>query len=208
MRFLIADVHPIILVALSEMLRASFRDRISRIDTAGGVAGLLRRLREACYDYLILEPDMAASPKGISLLKAVRDAGFSSKLIVYTGNTSPCVALAALDQGATGYISKCSGPQLAIDAIHAVVAGGTFVDPSIDVEAARQHPWHRLSQAERDIMLALARGENMQALALDRQRSYKTVTTHKYNAFKKLGLRSKAEVGLFLNHHGLDFLVE
>jgi two-component system capsular synthesis response regulator RcsB len=48
----------------------------------------------------------------------------------------------------------------------------------------------------------------MQALAIDSHRSYKTVTTHKYNAFRKLGLRSKAEVGAFLNHHGLDFLVE
>lgn len=208
MRFLIADVHPIILVALSDMLRTVFRERISRIDTAAGVPGLLRRLKDACYDYLILEPDMAAAPKGIPLLKAVRDTHAAAKLIVYTGNTSPCTALAALDHGAAAYISKCSGPQLAIDAIHAVVAGQSFVDPSIDVEAARNHPWHRLSSAERNVMLALAKGGNMQALAIDSQRSYKTVSTHKYNAFKKLGLRSKAEIGGFLNHHGLGFLVE
>lgn len=208
MRFLIADVHPIILVALSEMLQTAFRGRISRIDTASGVPGLLRRLREACYDYLILEPEMSAPPKSIPLLKVVRDAGSSSKLIVYTGNTSPCVALAALDQGAVAYVSKCSGPQLAIDAIRAVVAGQTFIDPSIDVQAARNHPWNRLSNSERSIVLALARGENMQALAIDSHRSYKTVSAHKYNAFKKLGLRSKAEIGVFLNHHGLGFLVE
>lgn len=207
MRFLIADVHPIILVALSDMLRTAFRDRNSQIDTAIGVPGLLRRLRGGCYDYLILEPDMAAA-KGIPLLKAVRDAGSLPRLIVYTGNTSPCVALAALDHGAAAYISKCSGPQVAIDAIHAVVAGQTFIDPSIDVEAARNHPWYRLSHAERNVMLALAKGENMQALAIDSQRSYKTVSTHKYNAFKKLGLRSKAEIGAFLNHHGLGFLIE
>jgi DNA-binding NarL/FixJ family response regulator len=208
MRFLIADVHPIILVALSEMLHAAFRSKISRIDTAAGVPGLLRRLREIRYDYLILEPDMSAPPKGIPLLKAVRGEDPSSKLIVYTGNTSPSVALAALDQGAMAYVSKCSGPQVAIDAIRAVVAGHTFVDPSIDVEAARKHPWNSLSSSERSVMLALARGENMQALAIDSHRSYKTVSTHKYNAFKKLGLRSKAEIGVFLNHHGLSFLVE
>jgi DNA-binding NarL/FixJ family response regulator len=208
MRFLIADVHPIILVALSDMLRTEFRERISRIDTAAGVSGLLHRLKEGRYGYLILEPDIAAASQGIPLFKAVRDADPQSKLIIYTGNTSPCAALAALDHGAAAYISKCSGPQLAIDAIQAVVAGGTFVDPSIDVETARNHPWYRLSHAERNVMLALARGGNMQALAIDSQRSYKTVSTHKYNAFKKLGLRSKAEIGVFLNHHGLSFLVE
>jgi two-component system capsular synthesis response regulator RcsB len=208
MKFLIADVHPIILVALSEMLQTAFRGRISCIDTAGGVSGLLRRLKDTCYDYLILEPEMAVPPKGIPLLKIVRDACSRSRLIVYTGNTSPSLALAALDHGAMAYVSKCSGPQLAIDAIRAVVAGRTFVDPSIDVEAARSHPWNRLSNSERDVMLALAKGENMQALAINSQRSYKTVSTHKYNAFRKLGLRSKAEIGVFLNHHGLDFLVE
>jgi two-component system capsular synthesis response regulator RcsB len=208
MKFLIADVHPIILVALSEMLQTAFRGRISRIDTAGGVPGLLRRLKDACYDYLILEPEMPSHPKGIPLLKVVRDAAPSSKLIVYTGNTSPSLALAALELGAVAYVSKCSGPQLAIDGIRAVVAGQTFIDPSIDVEAALKHPWNSLSSAERSVMLALARGANMQALAIDSHRSYKTVSTHKYNAFRKLGLRSKAEVGVFLNHHGLDFLVE
>jgi len=208
MKFLVADVHPIILVALSEMLRTAFRGSISRIDTAAGVPGLLRRLKDIRYDYLILEPEMSSSPKGIPLVKTVRDEGRSSKLIVYTGNTSPSVALAALNQGAMAYVSKCSGPQVAIDAIRAVVAGETFVDPSIDVEAARKHPWNSLSKSERSVMLALARGENMQALAIDSHRSYKTVSTHKYNAFKKLGLRSKAEIGVFLSYHGLSFLVE
>ncbi|RAO78215.1 response regulator transcription factor [Dyella jiangningensis] len=208
MRFLIADVHPIILVALSEMLRVAFRDGISRIDTARGAHGLLQRLRGACYDYLIFEPDMSGPSKEISLLRAIKDADPSSKLIVYTGNSSPYLALTALDQGAKAYVSKSSRPQLAIDAIRAVVAGQTFIDPSIDVEAARNHPWNRLSSSERSIMLALARGENMQALAIDSHRSYKTVSTHKYNAFRKLGLRSKAEIGAFLNNHGLSFLVE
>jgi DNA-binding NarL/FixJ family response regulator len=208
MKFLIADVHPIILVALSEMLQTAFQGRISRVDTTGSVPGLLLRLRETCYDFLILEPEMATPPKGIPLLKAVRDACPLSKLIVYTGNTSPSLALAALDHGAMAYVSKCSGPQLAIDAIRAVVAGKTFIDPSIDVEAARNHPWNNLSNSERNIILALAKGENMQALAINSQRSYKTVSTHKYNAFRKLGLRSKAEIGIFLSHHGLGFLVE
>ncbi|WP_413626371.1 response regulator [Luteibacter sp. Lutesp34] len=208
MRFLVADVHPIVLVALSDMLRAAFPGFITRVDTAAGAAGLLRRIKEVPYDYLVVEPEMSGFPQGIPLLKAVREAGFLAKLMVYTGNTSPCAALAALELGALAYVSKCSGPQLAIDAARAMVAGETFVDPSIDLEAARNHPWNRLSQSERGVMLALAKGENMQALAIDSHRSYKTVMTHKYNAFRKLGLRSKAEVGAFLNRHGLSSLVE
>jgi two-component system capsular synthesis response regulator RcsB len=208
MKFLIADDHPIILVALAEMLETAFPGRIAKVDTAGDGSRLLRRLDEACYDYLVMDLEMPAPPKGIPLLQAVRRARPSLKILVYTGNPSPCLALAALEHGATAYVSKGSGAHLAIDAIRAVVDMRTFVDPSIDVAAAREHPWNRLSPSERSVVLALAKGENMQSLALNSRRSYKTVSTHKYNALRKLGLRPKAEIGVFLNHQGLGYLFE
>ncbi|ALN88575.1 bacterial regulatory, luxR family protein [Lysobacter capsici] len=57
------------------------------------------------------------------------------------------------------------------------------------------------------MLIALARGENLQAIAIDSNRSYKTVTAHKYNALRKLGLRSKDEIGHYLAHHGIDCLL-
>jgi DNA-binding NarL/FixJ family response regulator len=210
MKFLIADDHPIILVALTEMLATAFPDRISRIDTVSDGHGLLRRVNDTHYDYdyLTLDMEMPERPRGISLLEAVRTARPSLKIIVYTGHVSPCLALTAIDLGAVAYVSKGSGPQLAIDAIRAVLYGHTFIDPSIDLDAARNHPWNHLTASEREVLLALGRGENMQALAIDSERSYKTVTTHKYNALRKLGLRSKAEIGVFLSRHGLDYLLD
>jgi DNA-binding NarL/FixJ family response regulator len=208
MKFLIADDHPIILVALTEMLTTAFTDRISRIDTVSDGLGLLRRVNDAHYDYLTLDMEMPERPRGIPLLEAVRATRPSLKIIVYTGHVSPYLALTATNLGAVAYVSKGSGPQLAIDAIRAVLDGHTFIDPSIDLDAARNHPWNHLTASEREVLVALGRGENMQSLAIDSERSYKTVTTHKYNALRKLGLRSKAEIGLFLNRHGLDYLLD
>jgi two-component system capsular synthesis response regulator RcsB len=208
MKFLIADDHPIILVALTEMLATAFPDRISRIDTVSGGLGLLRRVNDTHYDYLTLDPEMPERPRGIPLLDAVRTARSSLKIIVYTGHASPSLALTAINLGAVAYVSKSSGPRLAIDAVRAVLDGQTFIDPSIDLDAARNHPWNHLTASEREVVLALGRGENMQALAIDSERSYKTVTTHKYNALRKLGLRSKAEIGIFLSRHGLDYLLD
>ncbi|ALN88580.1 bacterial regulatory, luxR family protein [Lysobacter capsici] len=87
------------------------------------------------------------------------------------------------------------------------MSGKDYVDPAIDLAAAKSHPWHQLTSGERGVLVALARGENLQAIALDSGRSYKTVTTHKYNALRKLGLRSNDEIGHYLEKHGLGHVL-
>ena len=208
MKFLIADDHPIIAVALAEMLKTAFPGGTSRIDTVGDGGSLLHLLAGEPYDYLVLDLEMPGRPRSIALLDAVKAAQPALKVVVYTGHAQPCLALATLEHGAVAYASKGSGPHLAAEAIRAVVACNTFVDPSIDLDAARGHAWHRLTAAEREVLLALAKGESLQGLAIDSERSYKTVTTHKYNAARKLGLRSNAEIGPFLASHGLDYLLD
>jgi DNA-binding NarL/FixJ family response regulator len=206
MRVLIADDHPIIAIALTEMLKTAFPDAV-HIEAIVDGPGLLDKVGQARYDYLVLDLQMPGSPTSIPLLKAVMIACPDLRVIVYTGYVHPCLALASLDLGASGYVSKNSGPFLAIEAMRTVVAGGHFIDPSIDLLAARNHPWRRLTVAEQNILIAIAKGKNLQALAIDSERSYKTVTTHKYNALRKLGLRANTEIGPYLANHGLDYLL-
>lgn len=207
MKFLIAEDHPIIVIALMEMLKTAFPGKVD-IETVADGSALLRALDAMRYDYLVLDLQMPGDLKSIPLLDAVVAAAPGLRVIVYTGHVHPCLALASLDHGAAAYLSKSSGPQLAIQAIREVVDGNSFIDPSIDLRAAREHPWVRLTAAEQEILLALARGENLQALAIDSKRSYKTVTTHKYNALRKLGLRTNTEIGPYLANHGLDYLLD
>lgn len=207
MKFLIAEDHPIIAIALTEMLKTAFPGKADIATVVDG-PGLLRALDATRYDYLVLDMQMPGDLKSIPLLDAVVAMAPGLRIIVYTGHAHPCLALASLDHGAVAYLSKTSGPQLAIQAIREVVDGNSFIDPSIDLDAAREHPWVRLTAAEQEVLLALARGENLQALAIDSKRSYKTVTTHKYNALRKLGLRANTEIGPYLASHGLDYLLD
>ena len=208
MRFLIADDHPIIVVALSEMLEATFGTDACAIDTVSDGEAVLHAIGRTAYDCLVLDLDMPGRPRSVPLVTAVKRAVPALRIAVYTGHSHPCLALAALEAGAEAYVSKASGARLALDAIGDVVRGGRFVDPSIDLDAARNHAWSRLTASERSILLSLAQGGNLQALAIDSQRSYKTVTAHKYNAIRKLGLRSNSEIGPFLARHGLDYLLD
>ena len=207
MRILIADDHPIICIALGEMLKSAFPGDGTRVDVASDSDELLRCLEGDPYDLLVLDLQMPGRLQSVRLLEFVRGLRNELPVVVYTGRAHPSLALAAFDLGANGYVLKSSGPSVAISAIRTVCSGGSYQDPALDIDSARAHPWHQLSSGERQVLLALARGENLQAIAIDSGRSYKTVTTHKYNALHKLGLRSNAELGPYLATHGLDYLL-
>jgi DNA-binding NarL/FixJ family response regulator len=208
MRFLIADDHPIIVVALGEMLTAALGEGAVKVDTVDSGESVLHALARSSYDCLVLDLDMPGHPRSVPLVAAAAQARPGLRIVIYTGHAHPCLALAAIEAGAQAYVSKASGARLALDAIRTTMGGERFMDPAIDLDLARNHVWRRLSPNERSILLSLARGENLQALAIDSQRSYNTVTAHKYNAIRKLGLRSNAEIGPFLARHGLDYLLD
>jgi len=207
-RILIADDHPIIVIALAEMLKSALGEHSLVVDSVTDSDGLLSRLETEAWDYLVLDLHMPGHLKSVPLLQAVLARPRAPQVIIYTGAEHPCLAQTLLELGARAFVSKSSGPQVAIEAISTVVAGGTYVDPVVDLDAARKHPWYQLTSGERAVLIALARGENLQAIAIDSDRSYKTITTHKYNALRKLGLRSKDEIGHYLAHHGLDYLLQ
>jgi DNA-binding NarL/FixJ family response regulator len=207
-RILVADDHPIIVVAVAEMLKSALGQDGVVVDSVANSDSLLSRLEAEPWDYLVLDLHMPGHMKSVPLLQAVLARPHPPHVIIYTGAEHPCLAQTLLELGAHAFVSKSSGPQVAIEAISAVVAGGTYVDPAVDLDAARKHPWYQLTSGERAVLIALARGENLQAIAIDSDRSYKTVTTHKYNALRKLGLRSKDEIGHYLAHHGLDYLLQ
>ena len=207
MRFLISDDHPIICIALSEMLKTAFPGDDTVIEVVSDSDALLAYLDGGSCDLLVLDLQMPGRLQSVRLLEAIVAHMPALRIVVYTGQAHPSLALATFDLGAQGYVLKSSGPNVAIDAIRVVSAGGAFQDPALDIESARTHPWNQLTSGERQVLLALARGQNLQVIAIDSGRSYKTVTTHKYNALHKLGLRSKAEIGPYLAAHGLDYLL-
>jgi DNA-binding NarL/FixJ family response regulator len=207
-KVLIADDHPIIVFALAEMLKATFGEHDILIESVADGDHLLSRLKEGPRDYVVLDMHMPGAIKGLSLLRAVLAMQPRLSVMIYTGAVQPCLAQAALEFGARAYVSKASGPQVAIEAIRAVFDGRMFVDPEIDMDAAKGHPWNGLTSRERVVMIALAKGEQLKAIAVDTGRSYKTVTAHKYNALHKLGLRSRDEIGQYLVQQGLGYLLE
>jgi two-component system capsular synthesis response regulator RcsB len=208
MRILIADDHPIICVALGEMLRAAFPIPLKAVHTVEDSEALFATLAAAPFDLLILDLFMPGGVGSIPLLERVVAACPGLPVVCYTGASQPMLAQQALAAGAQGFVSKASGPEIAIEAVRAVLAGNApFVDPRVDLSAARDHPWHSLTPGERVVIVALASGHHLHGIAIDSDRSYKTVTAHKYNALRKLKLNSKTDLKHYLSQIGLGYLL-
>jgi two-component system nitrate/nitrite response regulator NarP len=65
--------------------------------------------------------------------------------------------------------------------------------PFTDVRALNQDPMSQLTQRERNLMAALARGLSNKALADELAISVNTVKFHLRNLFDKLGVQSRAQ---------------
>lgn len=206
LKVMIADDHPVIVLAVTEIMRVAVG--AIQVESVPDGDALLKSLETKCFDFLVLDLHMPGQLRSVPLIREVIALQPTLQAVIYTGADHPCLAKAAMDSGAKAYISKSSGPDVAIEAIREVLSGRIFVDPAIDIDMAKSHPWFQLTPGERAILISLANGQSLQVIAIDSERSYKTVTAHKYNAFRKLGLRSKDEMGSYLTHHGLGYLID
>ena len=135
---------------------------------------------------------------GVELTRRLlrRDARFG--VLLYTGMDDPNVLEDALASGARGFTLKTSDPETMLNAVRAVAAGGTFVDPGVRDRLAAAG----LAQAgvrervltvrEREVLSRLAEGLSIEQIAGELVLSTETIRTHVRNAMGKLGTRTRA----------------
>lgn len=134
---------------------------------------------------------------GVELTRRLlrRDGRFG--VLLYTGVDDPQVLEDALASGARGFTLKTSDPDTMLNAVRAVAAGGTFIDPGVRhvIDAGRTGappPERVLSVREREVLARLAEGRSIEEIADELVLSTETIRTHVRNAMGKLGTRTRA----------------
>ena len=146
------------------------------------------------------EPDVALvdvdlpDGSGVELTRRLLRRDKRLGVLLYTGMDDPAVLEDALASGARGFTLKTSDPETMLNAVRAVAAGGTFVDPNVRHRLARQEaPVDRvLTVREREVLGRLAEGLSVEEIAADLVLSTETIRTHVRNAMGKLGTRTRA----------------
>jgi two-component system nitrate/nitrite response regulator NarL len=186
---------------------AFFRDGLSRgltrsgqitvvAEAANGRDGLeaIRRERPAVavVDYQM--PDM----DGIALLHAVTREQLDTRVVLLSAFTDSAVVFRALEEGAAGYLAKDADRQDIVDAVLRVARGDTVVPAQLtaglagEIRLRAQSQAPALSERERQVLQAFARGLSIPQTAAELYIEPSTVKTHTQRLYDKLGVSDRA----------------
>ncbi|MDT3439750.1 MULTISPECIES: response regulator transcription factor [unclassified Pseudofrankia] len=141
---------------------------------------------------------------GTDAIRALAGLGDHPPVLVLTTFTDDEVMWGAMAAGAKGFILKDRPADDIVRAIQLVSAGGSWIDPSASerlLGAVRRAPsadpsvrrrLARLSDRERQVLRAMARGASNREIATDLHVSERTVKAHVGSIFGKLEVRDRA----------------
>jgi DNA-binding NarL/FixJ family response regulator len=142
---------------------------------------------------------------GLEVIKELRAAHETTKVIVLTGDTDEAVMAEAIAEGAVGYITKHQAIREVVEAVRRASEGEPvippFMIPRILSHFHRQQQQEeqaraireKLSAREIEILEQLAGGADNKAIGETLVISPNTVRTHIQNILTKMGVHSKLE---------------
>jgi two-component system, NarL family, invasion response regulator UvrY len=133
-----------------------------------------------------------------------------TRVMVLTMQATQPYPRTLLKAGARGYLTKTRPAEELLHAIREVARGARYLCHEVAsalaldvIGGARATPFEQLSPRELQIALGLTRGESMSAIARQLHLSTKTVATHKYRLFDKLGIDSEVALTHMTMQYGL-----
>lgn len=194
-RVVVVDDHPFFRDGLSRGLRQSgYLDVVG--EAASGREGL-ELIRAERPDVAVLDyqmPDL----DGLDVVHAVVRDGLPTRTLILSALTDSAVVFRALQEGASGYLSKESRRAEIVDAVLTVARGGTVVPPALaagladQIRLRAQTDAPALSERERQVLQGFARGLSIPALADELYLGASTVKTHTQRLYEKLGVSDRA----------------
>ena len=130
---------------------------------------------------------------GIEVLERLRDAGNGLPVVVMTGHGDVTTAVRAMKLGARDFIEKPfeEGTLIAILDRIVMALDGELLE--IGCKADIQARLGRLSQRERQVLLALSTGQSNKLIAHQLGLSIRTVEMHRAGMMARLGVRTFAD---------------
>jgi DNA-binding NarL/FixJ family response regulator len=150
---------------------------------------------------------------GVAATRRIVSAGLPSRIVVLTTFDLDEYAFAALQAGASGFLLKNTEPAVLVAAIRTVARGDAVVAPRVtrrllETFAARlpgpaDPRLAALTEREREVLRAVARGLSNAEIAADLVLSELTVKTHVARILAKLGLRDRTQAAVFAHRNHL-----
>jgi two-component system NarL family response regulator len=199
-RLLIADDHALILEGLAATIgRQEDMAVVAKASNGREAADLWKAHRP---DVALLDLRMPQL-NGVGVIKEVREADSSARVIVHTTYDTDEEIYQAVCAGAKGYLLKDAPLEELLASIRKVHAGETCIPAALAAKLASRMSGDALTAREVDVLKLLARGRSNKEIGSDLLISETTVKTHVRSVFGKLNVMSRTEAIAAASHRGL-----
>ncbi|MBB3836315.1 DNA-binding NarL/FixJ family response regulator [Runella defluvii] len=172
------------------------------------MAGSYPDAREAVSIVKKLKPDVVLMDiqmphgSGIAAMIEIKKAYPQVKVLIQTVFEDDDKVFQAICSGASGYLVKSPNPELYVQAIQEVYAGGSHLSPSIARKVVdmfqqqfvkSQHTFVDLTRREREVLSCMVKGLSYKMIADSCGITFHTVCTHVNHIYEKLHVNSAPE---------------
>ncbi len=197
-RLAIVDDYAVVIAGVASFLAA---ERIDVVETNASLPVV------SDVDIVLFDTFGQTQGTGIDLEDFVRDSG--AKVVIYSWNLRPKLIKEALDQGASGYLSKVlTGPEV-VRALERVMRGEVVVltgDHETSVGGAGDWPGRAagLSSREAEIIALITQGLSNQAIAERVYLSINSIKTYIRSAYRKMQVSTRSQAVLWGVANGFE----
>ena len=191
-RIVVVDDHQLLREAITELVDSE--PGLEVVASVGNARAAAEAVQAHDPDLVLLDLTLPGGGS-LGLVQQFRAARRPLTIIV-SMHERPEYVRSAIASGAHGYVFKASSHKHLIDAIQQVMAGETYIDAKVAIAFDHDVTVRAnltLSERERDVLIALARGRTYKDIAEQFGVGVRTVETYRRRVVDKLGLRTRAD---------------
>ena len=210
MRILVADDHPLVRDALARTVRRA--DPAAEVHEAGDYASAQCLCAALAPELALVDLNMPGM-NGVEGLRLLRRQFPGLAIIVASGQEDPPTIRNVLSAGASGFFPKTADPELLLQAIRLVQAGGVYVPAGVLADFQDGLPPPRpdhtgLTPRQLAVLQRLLRGLPNKLIARDLNLTEGTVKIHIAAILRALRARNRTEAVIRARELGLDGAVD
>jgi len=215
LRVLLVDDQALFRKALAGLINAQLDMTV--VGEADNGLDALERVRSTNPDVVVMDVNMPVAG-GVEGVRAIRGAGFATKIVMLTISEDDDDLFDAIRAGANGYLLKNIRPEVLFEALRGVARGEAPIAPGIAHKLldalrdgpprARSHPTSAEGEAamtrrEPEILQLVAAGLSNKEIAAQLVITEGTVKNHVHNALEKLHLSNRTQAAAYTVAQGL-----
>lgn len=202
-RIVLIDDHPLFRRGLIQLINTV--ERFELVGEASNGNDGIALVKRSKPDLLLLDLNMK-DLNGIDVLKAIKATDLDTRVVIVTVSDHSDDLVAALRNGADGYLLKDMEPEEMIENLHAVADGRVIVSESLthllavalrEQKRARTPEEAELTEQEVRILERISTGLSNKLIAKELDIAEGTVKVHVKHILRKLELRSRVEAAVW-----------